>query len=44
MSLLRFWRSTARLPPLLTYRRKRTVTVSTPTGGVIVREIEEEVG
>ena len=32
------------LPPLLTYRRKRTVTVSTPTGGVIVREIEEEVG
>jgi uncharacterized protein (DUF58 family) len=32
------------LPPLLTYRRKRTVAVSTPTGGVVMREIEEEVG
>ncbi len=32
------------LPPLLTYRRTRQDIVSTPTGGVIVREIEEEVG
>lgn len=32
------------LPPLLTYRRKRTVAISTPTGGVVMREIEEEVG
>ncbi len=32
------------LPPLLTYRRTRQDIVSTPTGGVIVREIEEDVG
>ena len=32
------------LPTLLTYRRRRTVLRSTPTGGVIRREIEEEVG
>jgi uncharacterized protein (DUF58 family) len=32
------------LPPLLTYRRTRKDIVSTPTGGVVVREIEEEVG
>ena len=34
----------AKLPPLVTYRRKRTVYRSTPTGGVVVQEIEEEVG
>jgi uncharacterized protein (DUF58 family) len=34
----------AQLPPLVTYRRKRTVYRSTPTGGVVVQEIEEEVG
>lgn len=28
----------------LTYRRRRTVLRSTPTGGVVAREIEEEVG
>ena len=32
------------LPPLITYRRTRTELRSTPTGGVIVREVEEEVG
>lgn len=35
---------TDKLPPLVTYRRKRTIYQSTPTGGVVVREIEEEVG
>lgn len=34
----------AKLPPLVTYRRKRTIYRSTPTGGVVVQEIEEEVG
>ena len=34
----------AKLPPLVTYRRKRTVYRTTPTGGVVVQEIEEEVG
>jgi uncharacterized protein (DUF58 family) len=33
-----------RLTPLLTFRRRRTVLRSTPTGGVVRREIEEEVG
>ncbi len=28
----------------LTYRRRRTVLLTTPTGGVISREVEEEVG
>jgi len=28
----------------LTYRRRRTVLRTTPTGGVISREVEEEVG
>lgn len=32
------------LAPVLTYRRRRTVLHSTPTGGVIRREVEEEVG
>lgn len=33
-----------KLPPVITYRRTRTEYRSTPTGGVIVREVEEEVG
>ncbi|MFZ1753498.1 MAG: hypothetical protein WAU10_07150, partial [Caldilineaceae bacterium] len=28
----------------LTYRRRRTVLRTTPTGGVVVQEVEEEVG
>ncbi len=32
------------LTPLLTFRRRRTVLRSTPTGGIIRTEIEEEVG
>ena len=34
----------ADLPPVLTHRRTRTVLRTTPSGGVMVREIEEEVG
>ena len=34
----------ADLPTLLTYRRRRTVVRSTPTGGVVSREVDEEVG
>jgi uncharacterized protein (DUF58 family) len=34
----------AQLPPLITYRRTRTVVRSTPTGGVVTYEVEEEVG
>lgn len=34
----------APLAPVLTYRRTRKVTRSTPTGGVVVYEVEEEVG
>lgn len=34
----------APLAPVLTYRRRRKVTRSTPTGGVVVYEVEEEVG
>ncbi len=34
----------AELPPVLTHRRTRTVLRSTPSGGVIARQIEEEVG
>jgi uncharacterized protein (DUF58 family) len=34
----------AKLPPLITYRRTRTVVRSTPTGGVVTYEVEEEVG
>jgi uncharacterized protein (DUF58 family) len=33
-----------KLPPALTYRRTRTVIRSTPTGGAIRYEVEEEVG
>ena len=32
------------LTPLLTFRRRRTVLRSTPTGGIVRTEIEEEVG
>ncbi len=34
----------AKLPPVVTYRRTRKVLRTTPTGGVVVHEIEEEVG
>jgi len=34
----------ADLPTMLTYRRRRTVVRSTPTGGVISQEVDEEVG
>lgn len=34
----------AKLPPLITYRRTRTVVRTTPTGGVVTYEVEEEVG
>ncbi len=34
----------AELPPVLTHRRTRTVLRTTPSGGVIARQIEEEVG
>ncbi len=33
-----------RLPPALTFRRKRKVVRSTPSGGVVAYEVEEEVG
>lgn len=33
-----------RLPSVLTFRRTRRVIRSTPTGGVVSYEIEEEVG
>lgn len=33
-----------KLPPALTYRRTRTVVRTTPTGGAIRYEVEEEVG
>lgn len=33
-----------RLPPALTFRRKRRVIRNTPTGGVVTYEVEEEVG
>jgi uncharacterized protein (DUF58 family) len=32
------------LPPALTYRRRRTVMRTTPTGGVVTYDVEEEVG
>ncbi|MCB9137138.1 MAG: DUF58 domain-containing protein [Caldilineaceae bacterium] len=34
----------AKPPPLITYRRTRTVIRSTPTGGAVSYEVEEEVG
>jgi len=34
----------AQLPPALTFRRTRRVIRSTPTGGVVTYEEEEEVG
>ncbi len=33
-----------RLPPALTFRRKRKVVRSTPSGGAVVYEVEEDVG
>jgi len=36
--------SHAQLPPALTFRRTRRVIRSTPTGGAISYEVEEEVG
>lgn len=36
--------TTAQLPPALTFRRTRRVIRSTPTGGAISIEVEEEVG
>ncbi|MDQ3249510.1 MAG: DUF58 domain-containing protein [Chloroflexota bacterium] len=33
-----------RLPPALTFRRKRKVIRNTPTGGAVTYEVEEEVG
>ena len=41
---LRFMQAGTRLAPALTYRRTRTVLRTTPSGGVVAHEIEEEVG
>ena len=41
---LRFIQAGARLTPALTYRRTRTILRTTPSGGVVVHEVEEEVG
>ena len=41
---LRFLQAGARLNPALTYRRTRTILRTTPSGGVVVHEVEEEVG
>ena len=41
---LRFMQAGTRLTPALTYRRTRTVLRTTPSGGVVAHEIEEEVG
>lgn len=41
---LRFLQAGTRLTPALTYRRTRTVLRTTPSGGVVAHEIEEEVG
>lgn len=41
---LRFLQAGTRLAPALTYRRTRTVLRTTPSGGVVAHEIEEEVG
>ena len=39
-----FMQAGTRLTPALTYRRTRTVLRTTPTGGVVTYEIEEDVG
>lgn len=41
---LRFLQADTQLTPALTYRRTRTVLRTTPSGGVVAHEIEEEVG
>ncbi|MDE0200721.1 MAG: DUF58 domain-containing protein [Caldilineaceae bacterium] len=41
---LRFIQAGSRLTPALTYRRTRTILRTTPSGGVVVHEVEEEVG
>lgn len=41
---LRFMQAGTRLTPALTYRRTRTVLRTTPSGGVVAHEVEEEVG
>ena len=41
---LRFMQAGTQLAPALTYRRTRTVLRTTPSGGVVAHEIEEEVG
>lgn len=41
---LRFMQAGARLTPALTYRRTRTILRTTPSGGVVVHEVEEDVG
>ena len=41
---LRFMQAGARLTPALTYRRTRTILRTTPSGGVVAHEVEEEVG
>ena len=41
---LRFFQAGMQLAPALTYRRTRTVLRTTPSGGVVAHEIEEEVG
>lgn len=41
---LRFMQAGARLTPALTYRRTRTILRTTPSGGVVAHQVEEEVG
>ena len=41
---VQFQQAGTRLTPALTYRRTRTVLRTTPTGGVVTHEIEEDVG
>lgn len=41
---LRFMQAGSRLTPALTYRRTRTILRTTPSGGVVVHQVEEEVG
>jgi uncharacterized protein (DUF58 family) len=41
---VQFMQAGTPLRPVLTYRRRRTVLLTTPQGGAISREVEEEVG
>ena len=41
---VQFLQAGTKLTPALTYRRTRTVLRTTPTGGVVAYEIEEDVG